>query len=122
MMEMHNEQYERALKAWAGGQESTLLQEVFASWKASHREEVRNRELEIARAKMLEMHNEQYERALKAWAGGQESTLLQEVLASWKENHREELRNRELEMARAKMMEMHNEQYERALKAWAGGQ
>ena len=67
------------------------------SWKESHREEIRNRELEAARAKMLAMHDEQYERVLKAWARGQESSLLQEVVASWKESHREGIRKRELE-------------------------
>merc|ERR1719262_1021522 len=90
---------------------SILQVEARVSWKQF--------EMDEARQRMAQMHNEQYERALKQLATSDSSSLMHYCFSILHDEAREARKQREMDAARQRMAQMHNEQYERALKQLA---
>merc|ERR1719443_59910 len=75
--------------------------------------------MDAARQRMAQMHNEQYERALKQLATSDSGSLMHYCFSILQDEAREARKQREMDEARQRMAQMHNEQYERALKQLA---
>merc|ERR1719387_2812802 len=90
----------------------------FSTWRDELKEAARQREIDAAQARMAQMQNEQYERALKQMVSSNDSSLMHYFFAAWRDELKEAARQREIDAAKARMAQMHNAQYERALKQW----
>merc|ERR1719379_2327146 len=119
MAQMHNDQYERALKQLAASDVGTLMHYCFSVLQDEAREARKQREMDEARQRMAQMHNEQYERALKQLATSDVGSLMHYCFSILRDEAREARKQREVDEARNRMAQMHNEQYERALKQLA---
>merc|ERR1719172_499733 len=119
MAQMHNEQYERALKQLATSDSGSLMHYCFSVLQDSGREAGKQREMDAARQSMAQMHNEQYERALKQLATSDVGSLMHYCFSILQDEGGEARKQREMDAARQRMAQMHNEQYERALKQLA---
>merc|ERR1719443_2560656 len=119
MAQLHNAQYERALKQLASSDTGALVHYCFSILRDQAREARNQREIDAARDRLGHIHNARYEQALKAWASRDVKSLLHYTFAVWHEGLEEVKRQQELDAAREQMTQLHNTQYERALKQLA---
>ena len=61
----------------------------------------RQREIDAAQARTAQMHNAQYERALKQMLSSNDSSLMHYFFATWRDELKEVARQREIEAAQA---------------------
>lgn len=80
-----NAEYERALKSMASSDDKTLVHYVFSQWQDALREAVRQREIAAAQYRMRNVHNAEYERALKPMASSDDTTLVHYVCSQWQD-------------------------------------
>merc|ERR1719421_1217572 len=112
MAHMHNEQYERALKQLAASDVGSLMHYCFSILQDEARDARTLREVVKAGQRMAQMHNEQYERALKQLAASDVGSLMHYCFSILQDETREVRKQREMDEARQRMAQMHNEQYE----------
>merc|ERR1719428_532521 len=111
MLQMHSEQYERALKVLASSDAQACTHYIFSVWRRVLSSEKRQGEFDAARERMLQMHNEQYERALKTWAMSDTKSLVHYLFSLWRDVVSTKIGQDRVDAARKSMAQTHTEQY-----------
>merc|ERR1719326_111224 len=100
MAQMHNDQYERALKQLAASDVGSLTHYCFSILQDEAREARKQRELDAARERVAQMHNQQYERALKQLVASDSGSLMHYCFSILQDELRDVRKQRELNSAR----------------------
>merc|ERR1719313_1913286 len=110
LLHLHNEQYERALHAWALSSASAGLHWCYSVWRDSAEESWKQRAIDEEKERLRHLHNEQYERAIQAWALSNASAGLHWCYSVWRESVEESWKQRAIDEEKERLRHFHNEQ------------
>merc|ERR1719506_2507998 len=99
---MENEHVERTLKLWATSDTTTTLHYCFGIWSTEAKDARKQMEIEAAEDRMRQMHNAEYERALKSWVSTNDKSHVHYVFSMWHGALREAHRQQKIEAAQAR--------------------
>merc|ERR1719409_79760 len=93
----------------------------FAVFRDMVKQAQKQHEIELAQERMrqVQLHNAQYERALKQLVSSDAGAIVHCCFVGLRDLAKEAQKHREFEEARERMLQTHNKEYERALKQLA---
>merc|ERR1711871_229073 len=104
---LHNEQYERALQAWAMSNVSAGLHWCYSVWRDAVEESQKQSAIEEEKERLRHLHNHQYERALQALAMGSVSAGLHWCYSVWRDSAQESRMQRAIDEEKERLAQVH---------------